>query len=84
MIAIIDNLERVVTVPTSVVHFAGALGIPTDVISVLGSGEVQNAVNYRFGMPGDTKMRWHDSVKVYRSIKEWTHKTRILIWADEG
>lgn len=69
--AITSLMDKVVCVPNTLAHIAGSLGVPTDVISVLGTGQVHNGVNWRWGMPGDRKMKWHPSIKVYRSVKEW-------------
>jgi len=63
---IISNLDRVVCVPTSVLHFAGSLNVPCDVILCPGTGQVNNALNWRFGM--GNKTYWHESVTVHRNI----------------
>lgn len=74
VLAIVANLDNVVCVPNTLAHIAGCLGIPCDVIMGLGTGQVNNAVNYRWGMPGDKKMIWHPSITIYRTLNQW--KTR--------
>jgi hypothetical protein len=73
---ILANLEKVVTVPNTLAHMAGVLDVPTDVIMTPGKGEVNNAVNYRWGNPGDTSMPFHPSITIHRN---WTQydKRRI-------
>jgi hypothetical protein len=71
---IIANLDKVVCVPNTVAHMAGVLGIPCDVIMTPGKGEINNAVNWRWGMPGDKTMRWHPSITIYRNLKNWLNK----------
>lgn len=62
--ALISILDKVVTVPTSVVHFAGSLGVPTDLYPVPKAEEqdVEYSLNWRVG-PGKTHV-WHHSVRI--------------------
>ena len=69
--AIVSLLDRVVCVPNTLAHIAGSLGVPCDVISILGTGEINNGINYRWGMPGQRKMPWHPSITIFRSVKDW-------------
>lgn len=68
---ILANCKKVVTVPNTLAHMAGVLGIPTDVICTPGAGEVNNAANYRWGMPEDSSTPWHPSITIYRNEKQW-------------
>jgi len=68
---ILANLVRVVTVPNTLAHMAGVLNIPCDVIATPGAGEVNNSVNWRWGMPADRKMVWHKSITIYRNVKQY-------------
>ena len=72
IIAITANLDNLVSAANTNVHFAGALGVPCDVILMPQTGQVNNAINYRFGM--GTKMYWHKSVTIYRNFSQWKHK----------
>lgn len=67
--AILANVDRLVCVPTSVLHFAGSMGVPVDVIMTPGEGEANNALNWRFGM--SREMLWHSSVTVYRNYADY-------------
>ena len=65
----IANMRKVISVPTTIVHIAGALGIPTEVWlpkrgmnhAGFGDGKVNNSLNWRFN---DTGCDWHPSVKI--------------------
>ncbi len=75
--ALIYNLEKVVCVPTTVLHIAGSLGIPVDTV-MTGVGrieegkQVNNALNWRFGL--GSKMYWHESVTIYRSLNDYNNR----------
>lgn len=64
--AMIAACDVVVTVAQTAVHVAGALGVPTHVLTPLHS-------SWRYGM-GDT-MPWYSSVKLHRQTKadDWGH-----------
>ena len=66
--AITSLMDNVVTVPNTLAHIAGSMGVPCDVITALGTGEVNNAINYRWGMPGDRTMPWHPSIRIFRGM----------------
>jgi len=75
LLAIIANLDRVVTVCTTVVYFAGALGVPCDVL-------VPEYCGYRYHNSGDT-FPWYKSVKLHRgNFKENVSKIAGDINAD--
>lgn len=61
---LISLLDKVVAVPTSVVHFAGSLGIPTDLYPVpkVEQQDIEYSLNWRVG-PGKTHV-WHNSVRI--------------------
>ena len=71
---IVANLDGVVCVPNTLAHIAGVMGVPCEVVMTPGKGQVNNAVNYRWGNPGDSKMRWHPSITIYRNEKQWKSK----------
>jgi len=67
LFSIVAGLKKVISVPTTIVHIAGALGIPTEVwlpkrgMEHGGFDKVNNALNWRF----EQKLcRWHSSVKI--------------------
>jgi len=72
---IISNLDKVITVPNTLAHMAGVVGLPCEVIMTPGKGEVNNAVNYRWGMPDATRMPWHPSIKIYRNERNWLNRS---------
>ena len=76
VLALISVLGKVVTVPTSVMHFAGALGVPTEVIITQKESEIQSD-----GVYDETD--WHvplgespfyPNQYIFRDIIEWKHK----------
>jgi hypothetical protein len=70
------NLERLVTVSTSVAHFAGALGVKTDLILAPMNGVRKNMLPFKWWCektPGKTP--WYgDHVRVFDSIGEYRVK----------
>lgn len=56
--ALVDELDFIITVPTTVVHLAGALGKTCYCIT-------PEFPNWRFGISGEA-MLWHKSVKLFR------------------
>ena len=67
LFSVIAGLDKVISVPTTIVHIAGALGVPTEVylpkrgMEHGGFGKVNNALNWRFH---DRGCDWHPSVKI--------------------
>ena len=67
LFSVIAGLEKVVSVPTTVVHIAGALGVPVELILPNrgmehgGFGKVNNALNWRFHDRGSD---WHPNLKI--------------------
>jgi len=67
--SIVAALDKVVSVPTTVVHIAGSLGVPVDLWipkrgmshSGFDDGKVNNSLNWRFT---ETGCLWHPSVKI--------------------
>ena len=72
--SVVAGLNKVVSVPTSIVHIAGSLGIPTDVILPPkgykhgGFDEtVNNCLNWRWRKD----FPWHPSVRVFENWEEY-------------
>lgn len=67
LFSVIAALDKVVSVPTTVVHIAGALGVPVELwlpkrgMEHGGFGKVNNSLNWRFE---HRLCRWHKSVKI--------------------
>jgi hypothetical protein len=71
VLGICANLERVVTVPQSIVHFSGPIGLPVDVvIPPVKSGRVMDQINWRYGK-GGRSMPFYTSVTVFNSLNEY-------------
>lgn len=67
LFSVIAGLDKVISVPTTVVHIAGSLGIPVEVVMPKkgkdhgGFGNISNALNWRFHDYGSD---WHPSVRI--------------------
>lgn len=65
LLGICANLERVVTVPQTIVHIAGSVGCKVDVVMPpVGSSRVVNQIPYRYRDP----MLWYPNVRVHDSL----------------
>jgi hypothetical protein len=72
LLGICANLAKVVTVPQTIVHIAGAIGTRVDVvIPPVTSGRVRDQFQYRYGLENGRRMAWYGSVKVFQSLGEW-------------
>lgn len=68
LLGICANLEKVVSVPQTIVHFAGAIGTRVEVvIPPAGSGRVLDMFRWRYTDP----MPWYKDVKVFESLAAW-------------
>ena len=67
-------LDRVDTVSTSLVHFSGSIGVPTNLVLSPRPEEqdIEYSINWRVGN-GKTHT-WHKSVRVYRTLAEYSEK----------
>jgi tetratricopeptide (TPR) repeat protein len=61
--ALVNELDLVISVPTSIVHLAGGLGIPTWCV-------VNPLPNFVFGIKGDS-MPYYSSVRLFRRSNDW-------------
>lgn len=61
--ALIENLDLVITVDTSVAHLSGAMAKPTWVV-------IPHSPDWRWGLHGSTP--WYSSVKLIRRSAAWT------------
>jgi ADP-heptose:LPS heptosyltransferase len=64
-VAMISQLDLVISVTQAAIHVAGALGVPCWVLT-------PKAPMWRYGLTGD-KMPWYKSVKLYRQKSDWVH-----------
>lgn len=71
--ALVSALDLVVSVQTSAIHLAGALGQAALVL-------VPAAPEWRYGTSGE-RMPWYPSVRLYRQVVpgDWSHPLRRLI-----
>jgi len=75
LLGICANLERVVTVPQTIVHIAGSQGTKVEVvIPPVSSGRVRDCYQYRYG-DKNGPMIWYKSVNVFQEMKEWKSAT---------
>ena len=65
--AILKNVERLITIDTSVAHIAGAIGVPTSVV-------LPYAPDWRWLLHRDDTP-WYDSVQLFRQTKPY-------VWTD--
>lgn len=73
LLGICANLEKVVTVPQTIVHLAGPQGIPVDVvIPPVKTGRVHDQLNYRYGL--GPRMDWYPEVRVFQSLNEYARQ----------
>lgn len=70
ILGLLANLDRLVTVSTSIAHFAAALGVKTDVILAPLNGIRQNMLPFKWGLGG--RSWWYgDHVTVYPNMKAY-------------
>ena len=75
LLGICKNLDRVITVPQTIVHLAGSQGVPVEVIvPPVESGRVKDQLNFKYGMTG--RMDWYKSVRVFQNLNEWNQHKR--------
>jgi hypothetical protein len=75
LLGLLSNLERVVTVSTSVAHFACALGVRAHVVLAPLNGQNSNVLPWKWWSektPGKTA--WYDSALVYQSLAQYRAK----------
>ena len=76
LLGLLSNLRKVVTVSTSVAHFACALGVETHVVLAPLNGLNRNVLPWKWWSektPGKTP--WYDSVHVYRDLRDYRART---------
>lgn len=72
VLGLLSNLSKLVTVSTSVAHFACSLGVETHVILADPSTSRRgNILPWRWGLGGRTP--WYRSARVYRNLNEYLH-----------
>ena len=70
LFSVIAGLEKVICVPTTVAHIAGALGVPCEIIMPKqgmehGGQKVNNSLNWRFS---DRGCDWHPNMKITKRV----------------
>jgi len=66
---IVKSCDLIISVCTSVVHLAGALGVPTWVM-------VPSKPAWRYGVEG--RMVWYKSVRLYRQRESWLPVVEVI------
>lgn len=78
ILALCSVLDKVVCVPTSIFHFAGAIDVPTEIIIAPPESEeavdgIVDQLDYRVPLGASP---WYRDSFVYANIKEWTDNGR--------
>jgi hypothetical protein len=74
VLGLLSNLSKVVTVSTSVAHFAGALGVPVDVIiadPMTARPDRRSILPWKWICGDSGKTPWYRSARVYRNYGDW-------------
>jgi hypothetical protein len=78
LVALCSVLKKVVTVPQSVHHFAGAQGVRTEIIVPNIAGEAKNLSAWDYStMHSGGKLPWYANAQVFDSIEEWRNELRL-------
>lgn len=70
LFALVSLLKKVVSVPTTIVHIAGSLGVPVEIVMPKqgmdhGGEKVNNSLNWRFSYSGSD---WHPNLKIVKRL----------------
>ena len=74
VLGLLSNLSKVVTVSTSVAHFAGALGVPVDVIiadPMTALPDRRSILPWKWICGDGGRTPWYGSARVYRNWNEY-------------
>ena len=72
LLGLLSNLERVITVSTSVAHFAAALGVKTDLILAPLNGVRKNMLQFKWWCEPGGETPWYPpTVRVFRNLDEY-------------
>ena len=72
LLTLINGLDKVVCVSTTVAHLSGAIGKETDVIlAPVETARSGQQINWRWGS------RWYKSVNVFQSMKQWRSEVGV-------
>lgn len=76
VVALCSVLERVVTVPQSVHHMAGALGVRTEIIvPEIRNDEALNLSPWDYSTLYGGKLPWYANARVYESVAGWKKRS---------
>lgn len=76
VVALCSVLEKVVCVPQSVMHFAGASGVRVEVVWPEIKG-VENNFPFDWGIRYNAgKLPWYPNVQTYPSLEDWKSRTK--------
>lgn len=77
VVALCSVLERVVCVPSSIHHFAGAAGVKTQiVVPPYGSGEMRTQLPFDYSTAYGGKLPWYPDALVFGSVERWERAER--------
>lgn len=69
VLGLLANLEKIITVSTTVAHLAFASGVAGDLILAPKNGRHQNILNWKYGL--NRKTPWYPSANVYQALSEY-------------
>lgn len=70
LLALLSVAKRLVSVSTSVVHLAAAIGCHVDLVLAPYNGKNYDQLQWRWGLHEETTP-WYDSVRIYRTMKHY-------------
>lgn len=76
IVALCSVLDKVVTPPQSIHHFAGAVGTKVEIVKgESGSGEVEGQIIWDHStLYNNGKLLWYPDVQVFNSMEDWHEK----------
>jgi hypothetical protein len=72
LVALCSVLDKVITVPQSVLHFAGSQGVQVEVVIPPDNGEEINQIRWDVALG---KSRFYPNVEVFKDLETWKRRT---------
>jgi len=76
VLGLLANLEKVITVSTTVAHFASAMGVRAEVILAPFNGRHKNILPFRWGRGFGKPSCWYPNSRVYSGLSEYRAMNR--------
>lgn len=76
LLGLLSNVEKVITVSTTVAHLACALGVKTELILAPLNGRHRNLLPFRWGQGHGKPSSWYPSSVVYSGLNEYLAMNR--------